>query len=230
MGIETIKVNENTWRFEEHGMVRFFLLTGSDKALLIDGGMQPKDAVSIVRELTDLPLEHLVTHADPDHLGACHQFEEFYMHAAEASNFYNTQKREGNFVSVEDGQIIDLGGRPLEIVLLPGHTPGSIGLIDINARTLYGGDIVQDGRIFMFGVQREIHAYMQSMKRLMSMKERFDIVYPSHSTFPVGTDLIDALYEAAGRIINDEFPKFDVDMHGMKAKMVDVGVAKFLVD
>ncbi len=67
---------------------------------------------------------------------------------------------------VEDGDIIELGNRTLEVITIPGHTPGSIAVLDIENRVLYGGDTVQDGKIFMFGVQREFHAYIRSLESL----------------------------------------------------------------
>lgn len=72
----------------------------------------------------------------------------------------------GDFTPIEDdGDRIDLGERPLEIISLPGHTPGSIAILDVNNRVLISEDPIQDGLIFMFGVQREIHAYSKSLKK-----------------------------------------------------------------
>ena len=39
-------MNDRTWRVEDHG-VRFFLLTGTDRALLIDSGMQVRNALDL---------------------------------------------------------------------------------------------------------------------------------------------------------------------------------------
>jgi glyoxylase-like metal-dependent hydrolase (beta-lactamase superfamily II) len=63
---EVIKINENTWRIEDDG-VRFYLLSGSEKAALIDTGMNSPDAKQIAEGLTKLPLILINTHADPDH-------------------------------------------------------------------------------------------------------------------------------------------------------------------
>jgi glyoxylase-like metal-dependent hydrolase (beta-lactamase superfamily II) len=44
--------------------------------------------------------------------------------------------------TVEDGDILDVGGLKLEVVHLPGHCPGHIGLWNPNTRTLYPGDLM----------------------------------------------------------------------------------------
>ena len=64
MYYEIIQVNQNTWRIEDSG-VRFFLLTGTEKALLIDSGMRVHNAKDIAAALTSLPIELLNT----DHIG-----------------------------------------------------------------------------------------------------------------------------------------------------------------
>lgn len=227
--MEIISINENTWRIEDGG-VRFFLLAGENKALLIDSGMQVHNAKEIAEGLVDLPIELLNTHADMDHVGSNEEFDSFYMNPAEASNYYNTNKKTGTIIPVSDGDIIDLGGREIEIITLPGHTPGSIAALDINNRVLISGDPIQDGDIFMFGVQREMHAYLLSLEKLEKYKERFDTIYPSHGTFPVGPELIDALHEGAIRVMNGEVEGSDAEFFGTKIRRYDVGVAGFLCD
>lgn len=227
--MEIISINENTWRIEDGG-VRFFLLAGENKALLIDSGMQVHNAKEIAEGLVDLPIELLNTHADMDHVGSNEEFDSFYMNPAEASNYYNTNKKTGTIIPVSDGDIIDLGGREIEIITLPGHTPGSIAALDINNRVLISGDPIQDGDIFMFGVQREMHAYLLSLEKLEKHKERFDTIYPSHGTFPVEPELIDALHEGAIRVMNGEVEGSDAEFFGTKIRRYDVGAAGFLCD
>lgn len=229
MDYQVIQIDSHTWRIEEPG-VRFFLLEGTEKALLIDSGMQVRNAREIAEGLTVLPVSLLVTHGDRDHVGSNEEFPVFYMHPAEASNYYNTQGKTGEFIPVRDGEILDLGGRPLEIIALPGHTPGSIAILDRNARILIGGDPVQDGQIFMFGVQREMHAYIHSLARLEGYKDAFDWVYPSHGSFPVSPDLIPALREAAGKVLRGEVQGTESEIHGRKIMRYDVGIAAFLGD
>ncbi|MDO4978463.1 MAG: MBL fold metallo-hydrolase [Eubacteriales bacterium] len=230
MSCEIIKMNDNTWRIEDNNHVRFFLLTGEEKALLIDSGMTVSNAKDIAAELTDLPIELLNTHADPDHIASNHQFETFYMSSAEASNYYNVQKRQGQFIPVHEGDVMDLGNRPLEIISLAGHTPGSIGILDVNGRMLFSGDPIQDGMIFMFGQQREMHAYRASLKELMEMEDRFDTICPSHGTCPVDKEIVAKLYEVSADLRSGVYPSFPMNFNGKDVTCVDAGVAKYLLD
>ena len=233
MEYQVIPINENTWSIEEGGHVRFFLLAGTREALLIDSGMQICNAREIAGELTRLPLKLLLTHGDRDHVGSNGEFSTFYMHPAEASNYYNTQKRTGNFTPVEEGDRLDLGDRPLEIISLPGHTPGSIAVLDVRGRALFSGDPIQDGTIFLFGVQRELHAYRESLKKIGRWRDRFDLIYPSHGSCPVKPELIDRLLEASGALLEGKLESFQVsetEIFGTKVKKYDGGTASFLLE
>ena len=49
--------------------------------------------------------------------------------------------------ALDDGDRIDLGGRVLTVLHLPGHTTGSIALLEERTGTLYSGDVVYDGSL-----------------------------------------------------------------------------------
>lgn len=223
------QINEETWRIDEEG-VRFFLLAGAERALLIDSGMQVHNAKEIAQSLTKLPLSLLNTHADMDHIGSNHEFDVFYMNPAEASNYYHSQKKTGTFIPVEDKDTLDLGGRPLQIISLAGHTPGSIAVLDKKNRVLISGDPIQDGTIFMFGIQRELHAYISSLNKLERYRNEFDVIYPSHGSFPVTPDLIPALRQGAARILDGKAEGRETEIFGRKVKQYDIGPASFLCD
>ena len=227
--MEIIQIDDTTWRIEDSG-VRFFLLLGTQKALLIDSGMQVHNAREIAESLVSLPIELLNTHGDIDHVGSNREFDRFYMNPAEASNYYHTQKQTGTMVPVSDGDKIDLGERELEIITLPGHTPGSIAVLDRKNRVLISGDPIQDGSIFMFGIQREMHAYLLSLEKLERYLPYFDTIYPSHGSFPVKPDLIPLLQEGAKQILAGNLSADTAEFHGTKIKVYDIGAAKFLCD
>lgn len=227
MGYEIVKMGKGTYRIEDGG-VRFFLLEGETGALLIDSGMTVQNAKEIARSLTDLPVSLLNTHADRDHVGSNAEFEKVYMHPLEEPN-YRRAGQTGEIDPVEDGDVLDLGGRELEIIHLPGHTPGSIAVLDRNSRVLISGDPIQEnGRIFMFGDQRNLSDYVQSLRQLEKRKGEFDEIWPSHASIPVSPDVIGKLIEGAERILRGEVPGTPAQMGERKFLVYDLGFTSFL--
>ena len=223
---EIIQMNENTWRIED-GMVRMFLLTGTKEALLIDSGMNTPNAKEIAESITDLPVKLLNTHADGDHISGNEAFENFYMHPLEEGN-YRFRGRTGTIISVQQGDVLDLGDRPLEIIDLPGHTPGSIAILDVKNRVLIGGDSIQDGRIFMFGEHRNLPEYIASLEMLSAYEGRFDTVYASHSSVEVSPDIIPKLIAGAKQILAGEATGEEIDMFGNSVLLYQFDFAGFL--
>ena len=218
---------ENTWTLEDRG-VRIFLLAGSERALLVDTGMTVPDLHSLIPRYTALPYRLLNTHADRDHISGNSQFEEFYMHPSEAAFYYNIQGGKGRIIPVFEGDVIDLGGRELEVIHLPGHTPGSITLLDRRNRCLIGGDPIQeDGNIYMFGQQRDMISYIASLERLLR-RDDFDFIYPSHAREKVSRDVIPQLIGGAKRILAGEVGGEEIELFGKKAIRCDVGISRFL--
>lgn len=228
MDYEIVQVNQNTWRIEEQG-VRFFLLAGTEKALLIDSGMQVHHAKDIAAGLTSLPVFLLNTHADMDHIGSNDQFGSCYMHPAEEVNYHRAGKT-GTIIPVRDGDELDLGNRKLRIIHLPGHTAGSIAVLDVAARVLISGDPVQEhGRIFMFGEHRNMADYISSLEKLKKMNS-FDELWPSHADIPIRPDAIDRLLEGARKVMNGEIVATSGEFHGRRFSVYDLGFTVLLGD
>ena len=227
--MEIIRIQDGSWRIEDEG-VRFFLLEGDENAaLLIDSGMTVRNAKEIAEDLTSLPVSLVNTHADPDHIGSNEEFDSFLMHPAETVNYCNVQQRKGRFVPVEEGEIIDLGNRKLRIISTPGHTPGSIAILDEENRVLIPGDSIQDGGIFMFGIMREFQAYIESLRKLEGMSPLFDSIWPSHGSLPLDPAIIPQLIDGAERCLNGELPTKPASFMGQEIRIADAGVARFLI-
>lgn len=226
MEYEIVKENENTWRIEDQG-VRFFLLTGTQKALLIDSGMNVHNAKEIAESITNLPISLLNTHADPDHIGSNGQFGEFYMNPNEEQNLRENGSK-GKIIPVYEGTIIDLGERPLEIIELPGHTSGSIAVLDVKSRILISGDPIQDGHIFMFGVHRNMELYIESLEKLEKRSNCFDYIFPSHGTLPVKPEIIGKLIEGAKEVLAGKIEGKPQNIFGNEIHSFNVGCAVFL--
>ena len=225
---ESIRIDRDTWRFED-GNGRFFLLCGTEKALLLDTGMHAPDAKELAQKLTSLPLLLMNTHCDPDHISGNRAFDEIFMSPAEEEH-YRSRGGTGRIRPVRDGDILDLGGRPLMVIDNPGHTPGSIAVLDVDARVLYSGDSVQDGIIYLFGKYRDVDLYAASLARLATVADRYDVIYPCHGSFPVGPLLVPRLLEGISAVQRGEAPCVPVDLRGSKVRLCKFPYAGFYCD
>lgn len=225
---ERIKINDTTWSFEDDS-VRFFLLCGETKAALIDSGMNTPNAKEMAEELTDLPIILINTHADPDHISGNEAFGEFYMSPNEEEN-YRENNGKGTLLPVKEDDVIDLGGRTLRIIDIPGHTPGSIAILDEKYRVLISGDSVEDGNVFMFGKYRNIENYIESMRHLSKYAGQYDEVYAMHGTLPVKPELVEQLIEGANQIRNKEVTGRELNRWGSRVILYKFPYAGFLCE
>ncbi len=227
MDYEVKQIYSGTWAIENKG-VRFFLLTGTKTGLLIDSGMTTGNAKEIAEGLTKLPLKLIVTHADIDHIAGNDAFDTVLMHPAEYVNYFQNGASHKTPTPVWDGDVIDLGGRPLRIITQPGHTPGSIALLDIDRRILFSADSIQNGRIFLFGPMRNITAYRQSLDKIWACRSEYDIILPSHGTLPLKPDIIPELMAFADKITSGEAPFSEDEIFGIKVRVYEADTAVFL--
>jgi glyoxylase-like metal-dependent hydrolase (beta-lactamase superfamily II) len=76
------------------------------------------------------------------------------------------------------GDTIDLGDRAFEVLHLPGHSPGSIGLFDRRAGQLFSGDVVYDGELLDELAESVVDDYVHSMQSLLELNA--DEVHAGH--------------------------------------------------
>lgn len=226
-----IPLYDNTWAIEDED-VKIFVIAGSRKVLIVDTGITSPDVSRLVSELTDLPQELINTHADKDHISGNWQFDTCYMHPAEACVYHNVNQAGGSIRPVFEGSRIDLGDREVEVLHVPGHTPGSITILDEKNRCLIGGDPIQkDGEIFMFGIHRDMEAYVIGLQHLLDAHgDRFDCIYPSHAQVRVDKDIIPQLIRGAQDIMAGRVSHTETERFGSKVGQYDIGVASFLID
>jgi glyoxylase-like metal-dependent hydrolase (beta-lactamase superfamily II) len=77
-----------------------------------------------------------------------------------------------------EGDIIDLGDRAFEVLHLPGHSPGSIGLWEARTGTLFSGDAIYDGPLLDEISGADIGLYCATMERLMRLPVK--VVHAGH--------------------------------------------------
>lgn len=228
---EIVQIDETTWAIED-GIVRFFLLKGKNKAMFIDGGLDIDGIKDIAKDLVgaDFPLELINTHGDGDHVYGNKEFEWFYMHEADYKFYKQQHGGTSRLEPVTDGQIIDLGERPLQVIHVPGHTKGSIAVLDINHRALYPGDSVYNGNVFMFGESRALDEYPASLMKLESMDDMFDVIYASHQALEYEPEQIGDMFDALERIFHGEVEPLVREFHNTLVDAYVTEAAVFLID
>lgn len=71
--------------------------------------------------------------------------------------------------TVDEGDAIDIGGRRFEVLHLPGHSPGSIGLWEAETGTLFSGDAIYDGPLLDELPGSDIPIYVATMRRVRDL-------------------------------------------------------------
>ncbi len=220
------EIYDNVWSIDQQDMVRCFLILGSHTALLIDSCAEQAPLNELVAAITTLPVKLVHTHCDPDHTAASNLFEDLYMHPSEFGLMRSKWDVGINPKAVREGEVFELGGRQLEVVLIPGHTPGSIALLDRQNKILIIGDSVSAANIYMFGPGRNMAAYIDSMQRIYNMRDAYDMILPSHGRMPLGAEVIPQLIATAQKLMQGELQGKD-DGSGLPCLLYIDGRSRF---
>lgn len=81
---------------------------------------------------------------------------------------------------LEDGDEIDLGGRVLQVLHTPGHSPDSICLFDEHNGLLFGGDTINTGPIYAQLEDSDILSFAASTRRLAELGDAVGRVFVCH--------------------------------------------------
>ena len=132
------QIDEHTWEGNGHLMANetIYIIEGNERTILLDAGTKIDGLKKIVESITKKPITLIATHVHPDHTGsAIHDFDEIWINAGDEVNvpmFMTDYKGKVSFL--EDGQVFDLGGRRIEVIFTPGHTPGSATFFEMDGR------------------------------------------------------------------------------------------------
>jgi hydroxyacylglutathione hydrolase len=216
-------VAEGVWRiYDDYGAGNAYVVTGKDKALLIDTGTGVADLAATVRGITSLPLTVVNTHGHGDHVGANFQFDAVSVHpddfeltirSSPRENREGTVKRlaaqvpaleplllksdaeldQKRLVPVRGGHVFDLGGRKIEVIETPGHTKGSICLLDKERKLLFAGDTTNSLVWLFLGHSLPLETYLQSLKGLQQRAAEYTTIMPGHNEPLEGSFIADQI-------------------------------------
>lgn len=193
----------------EDERVRQFLVIGEERALLFDAGFADSGVLKTVRALTDLPIDVVMTHGDPDHSGGLADFGSCRMNAGD---WPLVKDGSVQLAPLDEGEIVACGDYRFRVIAIPGHSAGSLAFYDEAKGILLAGDSVQSGGpIFMFGGHRDLDAYIASLEKMERMIQADVTVLPCHSACPIDAgfitrDLADARALRDGALASDPHP------------------------
>jgi hydroxyacylglutathione hydrolase len=177
------QIDEHTWVGTGHLLYNesLYLVEGNNKAVLIDAGLTIKDLDKIVTSITKKHVMLVATHVHRDHTGsAVDYFGEIYINPGDKEAVMKVMPDyEGTIKYLKDGEIIDLGGRQLEVLFTPGHTPGSTTFIDKEDGYGFSGDSFGSGNLLLTSTFSTLIATCEKTSSFMN-KYGIKDLYPGH--------------------------------------------------
>lgn len=210
---DTWAISECRHREENH----CYLLAGTREALLIDTGLGVADLGPVVRALTALPLRVVTTHAHWDHIGSHASFSRIAVHPLEqdwiSGQFplplcvVKENLRDPDCIFPEgfdwqafqlysqgasevyaDGNTFDLGGRQIQVLHTPGHSPGHCCFYEAERSWLFTGDLIYAGKLDAYYPSTDPAAFARSVRRVAELPLKR--ILPGHHTLAIEPELV----------------------------------------
>lgn len=200
-------IGDGVYRLHEFGAGNMYLVTGNERALLIDTGTGLGDLRGIVEELTELPVTVVATHAHPDHIGGMGNYKKIHIHEDDTTHVkfwssrllrriyydtvknlikYNVTKKDirqlkykTKVIPIKEGHSFDLGGKTVDVIHTPGHTKGSIILVDREDKIMFTGDNVNPTLFHIVPGSSTIEDWLPGAKRTLALADEYRI-YNGH--------------------------------------------------
>lgn len=111
-----------------------------------------------------------------------------------------------------DGDVLDLGGRRLEIIHTPGHSPGHVCIYEEERGYLATADLLYQG-VLLGGLKfSDPEDYHRSLLRLRELPPIGKLL-PGHGRLDIENDLLDEAIEAFGRLAKKGLLKKESGLH-----------------
>lgn len=237
------------------------LVVGEASALLIDTGYGIGDLKAITEQIVgNKPYTVVNTHSHADHSMGNYQFGSVYIHQHEApllqeqmnESFLQSFFPRGNWLTAEEkpvsfapyeirpctsGKIFHLGlGHDIELISVPGHSPGGAALLDHKNRILFSGDAVMlylssiGRKSPCFGEYATLEACTAALEKLCTRTEELDYVFPGHNALMLPKSIVFDTYAACKAMLEEpDGNEYTLERFGTENKVKVSGDASILV-
>ncbi len=207
-----------------------YLLCGKERAVLIDTGLGITNIREIVDCLTKLPIMVVTTHIHWDHIGGHKYFDNIAVHEAERDWLsvkfpIPLQVVKNNLIKVpcnfpaefdidtyqifqgkpqrilHDGDWLDLGGRKMQVIHTPGHSPGHCCFYEPGREYLYSGDLIYTGCLYAFYPTTDPQLFYHSVKQVQ--KYKIAKILPGHHRLHIPVSLIDEIEAGFAQLLRN---------------------------
>jgi glyoxylase-like metal-dependent hydrolase (beta-lactamase superfamily II) len=185
-----------------------WLVRGSQRDLVVDTGSGIVPPTPIIEAVSAKSVCAVALNCYYDHAGGWHSFAERACHSLEAPALIDPREESSlvsdylteatlsalprpgysaadyRMVGVEptrlleDGDVIDLGSRSLEVLHMPGRSAGGIALWEARTGSLFTSDMLYDGDHGLAWPPDDPQAYIASLRRMRDLP--VVTVYPGH--------------------------------------------------
>lgn len=176
---EAREIAPNTWSILSDGDFAY-LVVGDNEGIAIDSGAGAGNLQEYMQTLTDKPVRKIAnTHHHFDHTANNWYFDTVYM-AKEGVDLATIPfksfegihfPRDYHVEVIQDGDVLHLGNRDLEVFAMPDHAISSLVYLDRKGRILFVGDELSNhGKDLSGSVQN----FADQLERLMQYRSEYD--------------------------------------------------------
>lgn len=179
-----------------------YLISGSERSILFDSGSGENRAENgfkikpHVEALVDSPISLVLSHFHFDHSQNVNEFENIifpdipFLRKAIDENQNYTFSKTDLFEGSSPKQIkvsewlpiskdIDLGGRTIQLMHIPGHTDESVAMVDKERKLIFLGDFFYNGTLFTFK-EGDIEKYVTSVAKITALIDEEYRLFGAH--------------------------------------------------
>ena len=148
-----------------------YLIAG-DRPVMIDAGVgEPAHLDAIAAAAPAGPADVIATHAHSDHTDGAPAIRSRWPGTRFAKMRWPGRDKNVSWQALADGDVVMTGAGPLQVLHTPGHSPDHVALWHEDSRTLFVGDLLQQGSTVFIPASDggSLADYLRSLNRLLQL-------------------------------------------------------------